>query len=65
MGYGVVILVHIINKEKAHYGNIKRAYTLCAGPLENKSQKHTHDTILSLLRLLFYCWCLCFMAPKV
>ena len=55
MGYGVVILVHIINKEKAHYGNIKRAYTLCAGPLENKSQKHTHDTILSLLRLLFYC----------
>ena len=47
MGYGVVILVHIINKEKAHYNNIKRASTLCAGPLENKSLKHTHDTILS------------------
>ena len=56
MGYGVVILVHIINKEKAHYNNIKRASTtLCAGPLENKSLKHTHDTILSLLHLLFYC----------
>ena len=46
MVYGVVILVHIINKEKAHYNNIKRASTLCAGPLENKSLKHTHDTIL-------------------
>ena len=56
MGYGVVILVHIINKEKAHYNNIKRANTLCPGPLENKSLKHTHDTILSLLlHLLFYC----------
>ena len=55
MGYGVVILIHIINKEKAHYNNIKRASTLCAGPLENKSLKHTHDTILSSLHLLFDC----------
>ena len=64
MGYGVVILVHIINKEKAHYGNIKRAHTAMYRTIrEQKSETHSRYNsvfvapfILLLMFIVYVSW---------